>query len=788
MAFSLFRFRNPFTTRSKRVRTEPPARWRPVLELLEGRLLPSTFPVTSMADSGPNTLRQAILNANTNPGADIITFAISGPGVHEIQPLSALPPITGSVRIDATTQSGYAGTPLIQLDGSLAGSGANGLTIDASSCTILGLDITHFNADGILVQGDKNVIQSNYIGTDPTGTKGQGNGGYGVEITGISTGNLVGTNGDGVNDAAERNLLSGNGNSGVRITGTGANQNVIAGNYIGTDFSGTAHISNGGDGVSIENGAESNLVGTNGMSVDDTGERNILSGNAQHGVFISGSGTNSNIVAGNFIGTNVEGTVAIGNGLSGVRIDSGAQSNQIGTNADGKGDVAERNVISANRSDGVVIVGANQNVVAGDYIGTDVSGNLPLGNAVNGVQIDSGAQSNLVGSNGDGVNDLSKRNVISGNLQNGVYIHDPGTNNNLVAGNYIGTNAAGTAALPNGTRGGNGVQIGNGASFNLIGINPANVDPVAERNVISGNVWSGVRIGDPGSDGNTVAGNFIGTDKTGAVSVPNLGDGVRIETGAQNNVIGGSVATANIIAFNGQAGIKVLDALTTGNSFRANSIFSNTALGIDLNGDGVTLNAPGVRGGANDTQNYPVLARVASTTTSTQVTGSLNSLPSQAFTIDFYASPTADPSGYGQGKRYLGSAMVTTNASGNAALSATLPVGGLAGQVISATATAASGDTSEFSKDVTATAMAARTAAGSVLSTVDTGSARSTGPVSSESLGRQPALVASDLVFTGDANAGRIDLRQWPKHGGIALGAFHRRSQRSENSLPAMDE
>ncbi len=166
--------------------------------------------------------------------------------------------------------------------------------------------------------------------------------------------------------------------------------------------------------------------------------------------------------------------------------------------------------------------------------------------------------------------------------------------------------------------------------------------------------------------------------------------------------------TANIIAFNGQAGIKVLDALTTGNSFRANSIFSNAALGIDLNGDGVTLNAPGVRGGANDTQNYPVLTKVVSTTTSTLVTGTLNSLPSQAFTIDFYANPSADPSGFGQGKRYLGSAIVTTNASGNAVISASLPVGGLVGQVISATATAASGDTSEFSKDVAATAMAAR--------------------------------------------------------------------------------
>ena len=395
------RYLNP---RGRQTASRPcPARWRPYLEVLEGRLLPSVFPVTSTADSGPNTLRQAILNANANPGPDTITFAIAGPGVHEIQPATALPPVTDSVRIDGTTQPGYAGAPLIQLDGALAGTGANGLTINASNCTVLGLDVTHFKADGIFVQGSSNVIQSNYIGTDPTGTKGQGNGSYGVEISPSSKSNLVGTNGDGINDVAERNLLSGNGQSGVRITGTGANQNVVAGDYIGTDVTGTVRIGNGRDGVTVELGAQSNLIGTNGNSVNDTGERNLIAGNRDAGVAIINTGTNLNVVAGNFIGTNVAGSAALPNGSHGVIIFKGAASNRVGTNGTDKDLAGERNVISGNSLNGVYIEdsGTSSNVVAGNYIGTGVTATTPLGNGDSGVAIDYGAQSNRIGTNAE---------------------------------------------------------------------------------------------------------------------------------------------------------------------------------------------------------------------------------------------------------------------------------------------------------------------------------------------------------------------------------------------------
>ncbi len=172
------------------------------------------------------------------------------------------------------------------------------------------------------------------------------------------------------------------------------------------------------------------------------------------------------------------------------------------------------------------------------------------------------------------------------------------------------------------------------------------------------------------------------------------------------------------------------------------------------------------------------------------MTGIFNSLPSQKFTIDFYASPKADPSGYGQGQRFLGSVSVTTNASGNASISATLPVGGLVGQVISATATAASGDTSEFSKDVTATAMASRTAL-SLLSATGIVLTPSSPAVNSTGLATGQQIMSSALpaaAFDGNATVSRVggenqSLRSTNAH----LLAFHRRGSRPENDLPFLE-
>ena len=138
-------------------------RFAPCLEVLEDRRVPSIFSVTNTADSGPGSLRQAILDANANPGADMITFNIPGPNPHVIQPSSSdLPTITDSVFIDGTTQPGYIYTPLIQLDGALLGGAGIGLSITASSCKVRALAITHHwvrDAQALASTGDDGTVR-----------------------------------------------------------------------------------------------------------------------------------------------------------------------------------------------------------------------------------------------------------------------------------------------------------------------------------------------------------------------------------------------------------------------------------------------------------------------------------------------------------------------------------------------------------------------------------------------------------------------------------------------------
>ena len=180
---------------------------------MEDRTLLSTFLVSNTDDSGPGSLRQAILDSNAATGAtNTIDFDIPGPGVQTIDPLSPLPAITDPVLIDGFSQPGYAGTPLIELNGSQAG-GGDGLTITGSGVTVRGLDIDGFSQGaGIRLTGTGATgdwIYGNFLGTDPTGTQAEAND-YGVEIDGGASDNLIGTNGDGIDDAAERNLISGN--------------------------------------------------------------------------------------------------------------------------------------------------------------------------------------------------------------------------------------------------------------------------------------------------------------------------------------------------------------------------------------------------------------------------------------------------------------------------------------------------------------------------------------------------------------------------------------------------
>jgi len=426
-------------------------RFRPRFELVEDRTLLSTFLVGSTADSGPGSLRQAILDSNaaTN-GVNTIDFNISGQGVQTIAPPSTLPAITHAVLIDGWSQPGHDGTPLIQLSGSQAG-GGDGLLITGSNVTVRGLDIGGFpQGAGIHIMGTGatgNWVYGCFLGTDPTGTQADPN--YaGVEIDGGASKNLVGTNGEGVNDTAERNLLSGNLFAGVWITGQGTRGNAVAGNWIGTDISGTIALNNGtqpisdsqdfqfGGGVVIGAGASDNRIGTDGRSVDDVGERNVIAGSNNDAIDIYGTGTDGNLVAGNFIGTDVSGTRSLGIAGVGVFLAEGASFNWIGVNPNGGSAVGdEGNVISgSNTQPGVVInVKSDGNTIAGNKIGTDVTGTLALGNALSGVWIGNASSDNTIGGATAG-----SGNLITNNVGPGVIVGpNPG---DLSVGNQISAN------------------------------------------------------------------------------------------------------------------------------------------------------------------------------------------------------------------------------------------------------------------------------------------------------------------------------------------------------------
>ncbi len=305
------------------------------------------FLVTTTADSGPGSLRQAILDSNAVLARSAIDFAIPGTGVETITPLSSLPAIVNPVLIDGESQPGYNGTPLIAINGSQA-AGGDGLTITGADVTVRGLDLSGFAAGaGIHITGTGATgdwIYGNFLGTDPTGTRALPNR-EGIAIDAGASDNVIGTSGAGANDAAEENILSGNLFAGVWITGRGTSGNVVADNLIGTAVSGNTALPNGtsaqpypsyigpiGGGVVIQGSASGNRVGTDSQGIDDVGEGNLISGNANDGIDVLDNGTSGNIVAGNLIGTNLAGTAALGNAQRGVYVADEASSNAISGN------------------------------------------------------------------------------------------------------------------------------------------------------------------------------------------------------------------------------------------------------------------------------------------------------------------------------------------------------------------------------------------------------------------------------------------------------------------------
>ncbi len=755
------------------------------------------FGVTHTNNAGSGSLRQAILDANSFAGSDTIVFCLAGEGPHTVVPATALPAISDLVVIDGTTQpgascntqtSGELNTKLqIQLDGSAAGAASHGLQITAGNSTIRGLAINRFDGSGIFIAGaGANRVECSFIGTDLAGASISrnlldgitidrsplnvlggiepdkwnlisGNQQNGVAILGSSAssnkilGNHIGVNAQGnaplanatgirIADASDNvvggavgNVISGNGQEGVflvdtsAVPGTAAN-NIVLGNRIGTNSAGTSAVPNQ-IGVRIFETGGNRLGGSPPKSTDFFG--NVISGNSQLGVLIAGIGAANNVVAGNLIGTDTSGKKRLPNLLGGVSLGSDAASNQIGGST-----AVERNIISGNNSDGIRISGvalfpAHDNKVIGNYIGTDIEGKvaLPNGQAPNnlasGIRIAEYAANNFLGGATEG-----ERNLISGNTQHGVFIDGPDAKSNRIRGNYIGTDAAGTARLGNSA---SGIFASNSPSNRIGG------DSAGQGNLISAN-QHGIWLDGVSSKSNIIEGNLIGTNSKGSIGpdplnapLHNTGHGIWINQGSINRIglTSSSIALcnavdtpSNVIAGNRSQGIRIEGdkanentvtcnsihdnghllglsghgiEVTAGakNSIRVNSIYDNAGRGIDLGNDGITINGFGdADKGANELQDYPVVTGVQFAKANNTTTWTLNSAADTKYLLDVFSNEAPDPSGFGEGKTHLFTVELMTNKDGNGSVDV---LSNPASRFLSATVTDPNGNTSEFS-------------------------------------------------------------------------------------------
>lgn len=568
----------------------------------------------------------------------------------------------------------------------------------------LGNVIGDNGGNGIYLRGEavnNTSIQGNKIGTDHDGLIDIGNHQHGIEILQAENNQVGGS------QSGEGNLISGNDKDGILIWGDVADGNKVLGNLIGLKAGGNGPLGNTRDGIRIsrviqhpdvslqEGGPSHNIIG--GPS---PGERNIISGNGKAGITLEGKNTSLNKIYGNFVGTDPTGAQAQGNGTEGIHITLGEApqeslpkpgppiNNTIGSIegiTPGGSCTGGCNLISGNGADGIRIDGVevSGNNILANFIGADVSGTKALPNQAHGVAI-VGAHKNDVGDYPVQSGEPNPhRNLISGNTGFGIYIFGGLAKNNQVIGNFIGTDTTGKAPL--GNAGGILVEFSNG---NLLG-------DAAESsgNLISGNAGPGIVIDD--SHNTFIQNNRIGVNTEGLVPLPNQGPGIHIINASTANTIGGENSDqGNHIAFNLGDGVQVSGLRNI--EIIGNSLHDNTGMGIDLAPIGINANDAGdADEGVNELQNFPELTSVVPFTLEIEVQGTLQGLPNRQYRIHFYSNESCDGENHSQGQYYLGVGMVTTDGTGLAQFATVVPRVG--GEMITATATDDSRNTSEFS-------------------------------------------------------------------------------------------
>ena len=594
----------------------------------------------------------------------------------------------------------------------------------------------NLSARGLWIDASSTTTQGNKFGTDVTGTVAIPNAGGGVTVRNSSTSTIGGTS------LGMGNLISGNASAGIEIQ-VNASGTQIQGNIIGLDVTGASLLGNTFTGIAIA--GSTTTVG--GSAV---GARNIISGSTtSQGISVSGSATSA-IIRGNYIGTDITGTLDRGNAREGI-LCCGPGTNIGGFNP------GEGNVISGNGGDGIEVVPGPNGVIFGNRIGTSAAGTAVLGNDGDGIFINSAkgvvvgtsagttpggpctgacnlisgnlgqgiqnnqsvvlgfdntrVQGNMIGLDVTGTFDFgnrrngiilfsvqgnliggtsaAERNVISGNDQNGIQsISCFGPCTNDIRGNYIGTSSAGTGDVGNTL---NGILTANALTIGQA--------PSGPGNVISGNDRAGVEINGALAKNVLLFVNSIGVGATGG-TVGNATEGILITNAANGTRIGQSGPGGNTIRNNGGDGVFIDPSAGTGNFFSSNSIDNNGGLGVDLGADGVTPNdAMDPDAGPNDLQNYPVLSSAIVTGgTTLNVLGNLNSTPSLfgAFSVEYFRSTACNPSGHGEGATFLNVVFgISTDGAGDAPLSFTF--GSAAPGFITAAATGPGPNTSEFS-------------------------------------------------------------------------------------------
>ncbi|NNE71774.1 MAG: matrixin family metalloprotease, partial [Rhodothermales bacterium] len=534
----------------------------------------------AVATDGACSLREAIANANIvgggdasggdcatgNAGLDRIEFAIPGAGPHTISVLSALPEITSSVTIDGGAVCGvddYAQREYaVQLDGSgvlPAGSSHQGLRISGGASEITGLVITGFTGYGIHLNSDGNNLTCSYIGLDADGVTPAGNGtlgsSAGVQVALGSVGNVIGGP-----SFAESNVISANGNVGVRANGTGTDA-IIQGNYFGSEWAGVSPLATPSaaasrDGLWAINVRydsdllDNTIVGYSLGIAAFSGQGLLIEGNTllqiqDFGLLANGVGTGQNQVLDNVFGIDEDGL-----GMLLTRPDNMIRDNTVvggltGIQIEGTGNTLADNEVSGNGETGVLVTGSSSGLM---------SGNEVRDSARDGIELNSSGAWSLVA------------NTISGNIRDGVRALQacPGVGSCVLDGNTIIGNEDSGIFLEEGAD--RYVIRNNRIGIDAIGVADGNLNGLMVRggdnqigpgNTISGNLQTGLALISPRSTGNIVEGNHIGTNVSGTVAVPNGLHGVQINEGANDNRIGGPGILRNVISGNLGQGVSI---------------------------------------------------------------------------------------------------------------------------------------------------------------------------------------------------------------------------------------